>query len=201
MRSVLLLWLTCCLLSGCDTQVRHPPGVLAPEAPVQERLSSAPVFQRGEYVIRPVARFAVHARVLSTQRYRFGRDAELSPVDLALGWGRMSDQAVLDRIDVSQGGRFYRWRVENYPIPRREIIEQSANMHMLPANDAVLDDLLAVREGDLVAFEGYLVTVTAPDGWHWNSSTTRKDTGNGACEVVWVERLVAFPPDVDLSAY
>ena len=30
----------------------------------------------------------------------------------------------------------------------------------------------------------------APDGWRWRSSLTREDTGAGACELVWVERIV-----------
>jgi hypothetical protein len=29
----------------------------------------------------------------------------------------------------------------------------------------------------------------APDGWRWRSSLTREDVGNGACELVWVERI------------
>jgi hypothetical protein len=29
----------------------------------------------------------------------------------------------------------------------------------------------------------------APDGWRWRSSLTREDTGAGACELVWVERI------------
>ncbi len=26
-------------------------------------------------------------------------------------------------------------------------------------------------------------------GWRWKSSLTRKDTGNGACELVWVKQM------------
>ena len=35
------------------------------------------------------------ARVLGTERYRFDRASELSLVDLALGWGPMSDTRAL----------------------------------------------------------------------------------------------------------
>jgi hypothetical protein len=41
----------------------------------------------------------------------------------------------------------------------------------------------------VVALSGYLVRVTAADGWHWNSSMTRSDSGHGACELVWVTQL------------
>ena len=46
-----------------------------------------------------------------------------------------------------------------------------------------------VRTGHVVALEGYLVKVDSQDGWWWRSSLTRNDTGNGACEVVWVNEV------------
>jgi len=46
-----------------------------------------------------------------------------------------------------------------------------------------------VRVGQVVALRGYLVRVQSPDGWRWNSSMTRSDSGNGACEVVWVRHI------------
>ena len=36
---------------------------------------------------------------------------------------------------------------------------------------------------------GYLVDVRGPGGFIWNTSLTRDDTGDGACEIVWVETL------------
>lgn len=187
--------------AGCLSEARYPPGEIAPNAPVQEELRSARVHQVGTYAVRPVARFEVEARVLGRERYRFDRGAALSPVDLALGWGPMSDQAVLDQIDISQGGRFYRWRVKNYPIPRQQIIKHSANMHMIPANDDVRKALLAVRTGEVVYLEGYLVVATAEDGAIWKTSLTRQDSGNGACELVWVEKIISYSPDVELTGY
>ena len=186
---------------GCSSEVRYPPGEIAPNDPVQEKLTSAQVHLVGKYAVRPVARFQVEARVLSTERYRFDRGAALSPIDLALGWGPMSNQTVLDQIDISQGGRFYRWRVKVYPIPRRQIIEHSANMHMIPANDEVRKDLLAVRVGEVVHIEGYLVVATSEDGAIWKTSLTRKDSGDGACELVWVENILSYSPDMALTGY
>jgi len=186
---------------GCTLEVHYPPGEIAPNSPIQEKLTSAQVHLVGKYAVRPVARFQVEARVLSTERYRFDRGATLSPVDLALGWGPMSDQTVLDQIDISQGGRFYRWRVKNYPIPRQQIIEHSANMHMIPANDEVRNDLLAVRVGEVVHIEGYLVVATSEDGAIWKTSLTRKDSGDGACELVWVENILSYSPDMAVSDF
>jgi hypothetical protein len=62
-------------------------------------------------------------------------------------------------------------------------------MHMIPADEAVLKTLRNVRRGDLISLDGYLVSVTGPGGWRWDTSLTRTDTGNGACEIVWVKRI------------
>ena len=201
-RGVAVLWVFIIFsVAGCLSEVSYSPGPIAPKDPIQESLTSAPVYQKGGYIIRPLARFQIEARVLSRERYRFDRGAALSPVDLALGWGPMSDQAVLDQIDISQGRRFYRWRVDQYPIPRRDIIEHSANMHMIPANDEVEKDLLAVRKGEIVLIEGYLVKATSDNGSVWTSSLTRSDSGDGACELVWVESILSYTPDMAESQF
>jgi hypothetical protein len=106
----------------------------------------------------------------------------------------MSDSAVLDRIDIRQSGRFSYWHDENVPIPRREIETSSANMHMIPADPDVQRQLEQVRTGELVHLEGFLVDASRPGGWHWNSSLSRDDTGAGACELVYVERVDAAAP-------
>ena len=38
-------------------------------------------------------------------------------------------------------------------------------------------------------FSGSLVRIKAKDGWYWNTSLTRNDTGAHACEVIWVTDL------------
>jgi hypothetical protein len=172
-----------------DREIRYPPGLVAPDTPIQmEVRGTEPIVKEG-YRITPLATFEVEARVLSTRRYRFGRESDLSPIDLALGWGPMSDQQVLDKISISQSGRFYFWRSNELPIPVKVISRHSANMHLIPATSDIDRELKRVRKGNVVSFEGYLVKIEAEDGWRWNSSLTRDDTGNGACEVVYVEQL------------
>jgi hypothetical protein len=110
-------------------------------------------------------------------------------VDLALGWGRMSDEKVLESIKIKQSGRFYFWSTKRFPIPRKEIERNSANTHIIPADEVIEDELGNIREGHIVDIQGYLVRVNAEDGWRWKSSVTRNDTGAGACEVLFAEYL------------
>lgn len=88
-------------------QVQLGPGVMAPNAPQQDNLSSPRQLSVSNYAITQLAQFDLKAKVLSKKNYHFGREADLSPVDLALGWGRMSDEQVLDNIKISQANRFF----------------------------------------------------------------------------------------------
>jgi len=174
--------------------VTHPPGVLVAEAPLQEPLDAAPAaLRKGDFTIKPLAKFALTARVLGRADYRWDALARLVPVDLALGWGRMSDSDVLDKVHVSQSGRFYLWQVRQFPIPEREIVESSANMHLIAADDGIERAIKRTRVGDVVSFDGYLVEADWPNGARTVSSLTRSDTGAGACEVVWVENFTIAP--------
>ena len=172
-----------------EENVTLGPGVKVPEYPVQSRPSTRMSFRYKDYTITPLADFNITAKVLSKKRYRYGREAELSPVDLALGWGNMSDESVLAEMKIWQSNRWYRWRVDTFPIPRNEIISHSGNMHIIPANSLIETQILSAPEGSIVEFSGCLVRVNGDDGWYWISSLRRDDVGNHSCEVVWVEEF------------
>jgi hypothetical protein len=199
MRKLLLGAALLLILLGAMSHWRHRslhplPGVLAAEAPEQVDLDHGAQLQRGDVTLTTRAHFDITARVLSRKDYSWGADAELIPEDLALGWGRMSDSDVLANIDITQSDRFYYWHVKEFPIPRREIETSSANMHMIPADPGVKRELEQVRQGQVVHIEGFLVDASRTDGWHWNTSMTRDDTGAGACELVYVESMDIVTP-------
>jgi len=170
--------------------IHHPDGVIAPDEPIQTDFDTPqPEIAFKDATLHPLARFALTARVLSRENYHFDSESDISPTDLALGWGRMSDSAVLRTIDIDQGGRFYSWQVREFPIPRREIETHSANMHMVPADATVVRALKRVRVGDVITLDGYLIEADKAGGWKWRSSLTRDDVGDGACELVYVKDL------------
>ena len=139
-------------------------------------------------MITPLAIFDIEARVLGIKRYRFDRGADLAPYDMALGWGKMSDEAVLNELRITQSNRFYYWWTKRFPITRSAIEVSSANMHLIPANRENAKRLRRVRKGHIISMKGFLVRADARN-WHWVSSLTRQDTGAGACELIWVQEV------------
>ncbi|MCX5660774.1 MAG: hypothetical protein NTW19_13795 [Planctomycetota bacterium] len=191
-RATILCVVTLTLLYSCwpEQRLRHPPGVLAPREPEQGPAPAKPPWKRGLFDIRPLASFKVEARILSKAHYWFDAESELSPYDLALGWGQMSDQSIIDTMSISQSTRWYHysWPSRHPPIDDAAIIHQSSNMHMIPASKAVAGQIASAHVGQVAVIEGYLIEATH-DGWRWTSSLSRDDTGRGACEVVWVESI------------
>ncbi len=171
-------------------EIEHPPGVLVSELPKQVNVRGLASVTMDGYELTPRAEFEIRARVLARKDYSWGTEADLSPVDLALGWGVMSDQAVLDRIEISQGSRWYYTRYElPAPISDKEIIQNSGNMHIIPAQNRIKKKLQDVRVGDIVRLRGRLVDIDHPSGWYWRTSLSREDTGGGSCEIVYVEEI------------
>ncbi len=172
------------LANGCTP----PPAIAFGDGPLQTDAPSAMTpFAHDDALLKPLAGFSVDARVLSAKAYGSDREAKYAPIDLALGWGRMRDDAVLSKLDISQSGRWYSYRWSDQPpIAADEIVRSSANMHMIPSNAAVADALDDLDADDRIRIDGWLVQVEAQDGWRWRSSLSREDSGQGACEVVYV---------------
>jgi len=171
----------------------HPPdGPIAPADPLQTEMQEAPVVTTlGHWRLTPRARYDITARILSREDYHFDRLSDLIPEDLALGWGPMSDNRILSAFKITQGARFYSWMPQQHglPIPRQDVIEHSANTHVIPADPATRRQLERLRVGQVVHLTGFLVDGVRDDGAYIHTSMTRKDTGAGACEVMLVEQV------------
>jgi len=173
--------------------INYPPGVLIPAEPEQIATNDGSIVC-GAFQLKPLAHFATDGRVLHRKIYRWDRQAVLVPVDLALGWGPMSDQRVLDQVAVTQSMRFY-WFEYRMPPPisKEQIIAHSTNVHVIPSTPEIASRCKSLRTGALVHLSGDLVEATAPNFGTWRSSLSRTDTGNGACELMWVKELSILP--------
>jgi len=172
--------------------ITYPGGVTAPDQPKQTNLVETKEWDLYNFHFKALAVYQIKARVLSRNDFSLGVESEISPFDLALGWGPMSDQLVIDKIDISQSNRWYRWQADVLPIPARQINLNSANVHIIPKDEITEEKFDEVYKGSLVEMKGYLVEVSKNDGWRWKSSTRRDDTGGGSCELYWVEEIEVF---------
>lgn len=153
-----------------------------------------------EIKIEYKAKYEIDALVVHAKNYRGSSlNDKLSPKDLALAWGEVAAQNGEIDFNWSQSGRWYSWYVTSDEEIEKVggegyVNTHSANCHIIPADDTVKKLLKSVKQGDRITVEGYLVNVNGEcaDGrtFYWNSSLSRSDSGDGACEVIYATDII-----------
>ncbi len=198
MNRALLALIALCLWGAWNWWSREreesvPPGVVAAADPVQTSVDALQPFNARGYSMVPRARYEITARVLRKEIYRVDGGSDVAPIDLGLGWGAMSDTRVVDQLEFSQMGRFLYWKPRDwttFPLSPMDVATHAAQVHAIPASDDIDKRLRKLRPGQVVTLTGYLVDVRGAHGFTWNTSLRRDDTGDGACEIMWIERVL-----------
>lgn len=144
-------------------------------------------------------KYDVDALVVSAQDYTgIGVQDQLSPKDLALAWGKVAETNTLIDYQWDQSNRFVFWYVDSGDLLAsvggvEGVTKCCSNNHIIPADSTVKSQLKKVRKGDHIQLHGYLVSVegskSSGETFTWNSSTSRTDDGNGACEVIYTTSI------------
>jgi hypothetical protein len=162
--------------------------------PLQEDVQDeAPIqwsHEKEHVTLEPLAHYRIAGRVVGTTRYRFGWQGALVPWDVGLVWGRAATDDVLDHIHFQQSGRFLHYLYSaKLPVDEGYLINHAANNHWIPASDNIRRAIAKLDDGDLLEADGFLVRAKRAGGGDWSSSLTRSDSGDGACELMYVKRL------------
>ncbi len=169
--------------------VEHGPGEVAPEVPVQESIYKGDKINFKGFELTPKATISFEARVLSLKNYFFDEYSELVPTDVVFGWGPMSDERNLNSLLVKQSDRAFYWEFTKPPIKRNKMWQHASNMHLIGSTMDIRDKISAMREGQIVKIDGYLVNAKSPDGWKFETSLSRDDIGEKSSELVWINSL------------
>jgi hypothetical protein len=202
LNQVVLIFAVNILLSGCsllepefvETASRVNPYSDPQQASIQSGSSIQTEGLFSSCTLQPRAAFVMQGRILHTRQYDLDWRSVCSPLDLAIGWGPMADPAVDQWITWSQSRRWYFYRLPGgAPVSVGEVALHSSNVHIIPATNNISRALLKLDRGDVVQLEGDLVDATVnlfglP--FETRTSLSRSDTGAGACEILYVRRLV-----------
>ena len=168
------------------------------KAPVQGKAQGTKrITIDGKYTyITKVHTYTIQAKVIDVQQYmEFNYMNKLSPVDFGLAWGFMAEDKNQDKLTFSSNGsRFLRFHYNDdgwlASVGGHNAVNQHvSNNHMIPANKKIKNQLISIKKGDFVQFEGFLVNVYSTvenESFTWHSSDSRIDTGDGACEIIYV---------------
>jgi hypothetical protein len=185
--------------------------------PLQTALSTAPPieFTRNGYRYEVTPRFDYRISGLIVRKMDYGwfvidRAQKAFSVDLCLLWGDNLRRKVHQDSTI-RFSQDCRWCWAQWHGDLAFNLQQMSNNHLLPADDRVEAKIKSLQTGDQVSLRGKLINVTAclfdkggrydSGAITWNTSTTRDDTGAGACEVIYVEDVEVLQPANLASRY
>ena len=172
------------------------PGV--EEEPLQTPARRKPfevVFENTLYKVKPKYRYAIEGVVVSfrhhdgnSRMHRRSND-HLNMLDVCVVWGSNADPALLNKLKFWNG--IFTCNVQTRDREAWEAFDMYAlsNNHLISDEAAVRDSVTDLKIGDQVRISGWLASYGAGTGDERGTSTTRQDTGNGACETIYVEEF------------
>lgn len=161
-----------------------PPGVFLNSEPHQTFELGLP-FKKNGYSLTPLASYELDGRVLAFKAY-YDRFADVCPYDLGISWGEYTKDSMLENFSFRQKGRFLYFNYKQTSSFTKPDYFPIANVHLIPADEAISQFLSRLKPDDLVSLKGKLVSVSDDRGYRMVSSLNRKDTGAGACEILYV---------------
>ena len=149
------------------------------------------------YTLTPRAAYEIAGLVVSQHRgdalFNLYHQADPGNIrDICVVWGETVTNGSYRKVKFSSGEFTcsYSWSGAVTPVFRPEKV---SNNHLIPADRAIARRIGAIRVGDQIRMTGLLVDYTVTkDGQHVfarRTSLTRSDTGNGACEILYVTGL------------
>jgi hypothetical protein len=200
MGGLFFILLLCLLVFGCNRA--HPTGVEFDEIdtsqePLQAALpSQEPIlvqWKKAELRLTPMAAYKIAGLVVGTETYSYGWNAKISPVDLALAWGKLADPAFRKYVSYSVSNRWVSFKPnKGCPFDAAYVTSHGSNNHLIPSTRNIWYALKTIGEKQKVVLEGFLVNISGTyEGktvW-WNSSLSRTDSGDGSCELLYVTRV------------
>jgi hypothetical protein len=112
---------------------------------------------------------------------------------ISMVWGNNTSGAQLDKIDFWNGIFTCNVKTRDQAAWESFDMYQLSNNHLISDDDFIRDQVRKVKVGDQVRIQGVLASYESPGGLR-GTSTTRTDTGDGACETIYVDRFEILQP-------
>lgn len=165
------------------------------EAPLQTPLSANPfqaTVNKNTYTVEPKFEYEIYGLVVSYNLHdgEFGAHRRwgdhINVADICVVWQDTAFSEHLTELDFWNGE--FTCNVKTYSDEAWATFKwnQLSNNHLITDSAVVRDQIGKVAIGDQIKISGWLASYTYPNGGTRGTSTTREDTGNGACETIYV---------------
>jgi hypothetical protein len=177
-----------------DMPIAEPLRAAPRQAPVDEPEFTARA-NGVEYLVRPRYDYELWGLVVSYKRFSedYGLHRRwndfINLADVCVVWGANATEVDLNAFDFSNG-EFTCWFSTRNPAEwERFDPDKLSNNHLITVEPTVRETIDDLAVGDQVRIRGWLAEYGEPGGPFRQTSTTRTDTGNGACETIYVAEM------------
>ena len=118
----------------------------------------------------------------------------LNMLDVCVIWGDNTANERLHKIDFWNGIFTCNVKTRDQLAWDAFNMEQLSNNHLISDDEFVRRQVRKIRIGDQIRVRGYLASYSSGGGYKRGTSTTRTDTGDGACETIYVEGFEIVKP-------
>jgi len=166
--------------------------------PLQAKTNKRPfdvAYKDVQYRVTPEFEYDIVGMIVSyrhhdnnSRMHRLAND-HLNMLDVCVVWGDNTTAAELDKIDFWNGIFTCNFETRDQAAWDSFEVNQISNNHLISDDDSIRDRVRDIRIGDQIRVRGYLASYGSPGVIPRGTSTSRTDSGDGACETIYVERF------------
>ena len=171
--------------------------------PLQTPSSKTPFrvdFNDVSYDIEPEYEYEITGMIVSyrhhdgNSRMHARANDHLNMLDVCVIWGDNPRNERLHKISFWNGIFTCNVKTRDQQAWDAFDMNQLSNNHLISDDEFVRRQVRKIRVGDQIRIKGYLSSYAGAGGSRRGTSTTRTDTGNGACETIYVEQFRIVKP-------
>ncbi|MCX4026749.1 hypothetical protein H0A36_01095 [Endozoicomonas sp. SM1973] len=165
------------------------------EPPKQQRTNKKPfnIYKNDVlYKVEPLYDYALTGLVVSYNHHdgQFGSHKRwqdhINVADLCVVWGDNAKKLDLNKFEFWSGEFTCFYQTKDYLQYKLFKNNELSNNHLITDSEIIRDAISDVKIGDQIKIKGWLSKYSNHLGGSRGTSTTREDTGNGACETIYV---------------
>ena len=153
-----------------------------------------------DYLVEPEYEYDLTGMVVSfrhhdaNSRMHFLANDHLNMMDVCVVWGDSATSRLLHKLTFWNGTFTCNVKTRNQAAWDAFSMQQLSNNHLISDDDYLRKQVKDIRIGDQIRVRGYLASYSSENGGKRGTSTTRTDTGDGACETLFVRQFDIIEP-------
>ena len=172
------------------------------EEPLQTPTATRPFdvdFRNVRYNVAPEYAYELSGVVVSyrhhegTSRMHSRANDHLNMLDVCVVWGDNAGNPALQKFDFWNGIFTCNFKTRDHDAWTAFRPEQLSNNHLVSDDEWIRKQVKDIAIGDQIRVRGYLASYGSGGGRR-GTSTTRLDTGDGACETIYVQEFDILEP-------